>query len=834
MSELIAESDLRGGRINLRLTLSGGAARPELRILRRRRAYPASAEDGLLVLELDGLYQDATTPWTRVERTRWLITNSHAEGGLLQAEIASQVAGAATVRTAVTVFNSTAQAYERTLFTEVTRVARDEGGIEIFVAPGGGPELSAGRIALSTGQLEWLPAEGPSHLVPFELEELQLTSSRIAPEPPHPIMFETTLDGRRIRTLQIEETTNPDTGDTWRRISVADEEPATRGPDAPGSGLEPGATYYYKAFVGSGGAFTSGPLFEASATATGTYGLSQKLYDLLPAIHRYYDEPSPSLAGTGQLRRFLQPLGAALDHVRGLTENLSSRHDVFEADLARLPHLAQWIGWAPDLTLPGQLQRTDILFAPAIFESVGTAPNVKALVNRMTGWRCELKEFAHNVFLTNATESIRSWELWHTRNEGDGWRVSGNFDEFGRPLPTGPGVSPAAPLTQTGAFDGRPAAVQGTDGTHWLFWHSDRSGHRELWFQRLDGIDTEPRRVAEGAPDDAPGASHVEESPAALADGAAVQLFWSSNRDGAWGIWTRRLTGTSAGPATRILAHPSAEERSPAVVREPGGRIWLFWQSNRRGLTDIWVTSSEDGTTWQPPSRLTQGEADALAPSALLAPGGQLRVFWSAARGDRSRLVQAVQQGTAWEVSDVTVDAPGVRDESPAAVMWNGTAWLFFHSNRGGRSRIWSSTLTGGSWSAPAPVLARLSSDKEPAPLADASGALRLFFRSQRGGERFRSRTLDTRDTQALEQLRAREDRTHYTYDTRRSQDAWYARDAVGLYLSPGAPLPQSERQRLVERARAFAGAFRPATVRFIWFLEQNGTGTFVPSGTDG
>src|SRR5690606_21134958 len=196
-------------------------------------------------------------------------------------------------------------------------------------------------------------------------------------------------------------------------------------------------------------------------------------------------------------RRYLQIVGAAFDQVRSLGEGLRARHDVDTARADLLPSLSRWIGWEPDQTLDTESQRRDIRFAPDVYSTTGTLPNLQSLVNRVTGWECRLKEFVHNVFLTNAPERIHLWELWTRAYDGAAW-----LD--------------VTPITRTDGFDARPAAVMDGGGTPWLFWHSDRSGRREIWLQRLDGVDADPLRAAEGAPDDAPDEQFVDESPAAV------------------------------------------------------------------------------------------------------------------------------------------------------------------------------------------------------------------------------------------------------------------------------------------------------------------------------
>src|SRR5262249_31056469 len=118
-----------------------------------------------------------------------------------------------------------------------------------------------------------------------------------------------------IVTVRFTEVPNPDTGDLDRSIAITDQAPLARTLDGFDPGLEPGVAYYYAAFEDTGGGFAAGTTWTASALATGSHGFAEKLYALLPAVHRNYDDPASGQQGTWQLRRFLGTFGPALDQV---------------------------------------------------------------------------------------------------------------------------------------------------------------------------------------------------------------------------------------------------------------------------------------------------------------------------------------------------------------------------------------------------------------------------------------------------------------------------------------------------------------------------------------
>jgi len=735
------------------------------------------------VLNLADPFWAPDQTWACIERSFYLGRGMTVENRLRHAEVHlyfDDPDAAQPSLVAVAYCDPTADSMATIRIEEISRLERSQIAtppwtsvetVEIFATPGGGPEELAGRIVVSIGHEDGVTPSRFDWTVPGD--------------PLVSVSFDRTVT-QETRVI-LDEVFDLDSGDWKRRMTVED------------GGLDPETVYYYTIYApdpATPGVFLSKRAWRASAMATGRYGLDERLYQLLPALHKQYDEPSPDSQGRGQLRSYLQVFGLGLDQVRSLAEGLRGRHDVQEVRADLLPHLARWIGWELDRTADELAQRNDVLFAPEIYSTVGTVPNVRALVNRITGWNCQVKEFVHNVFLTNATETIHLWEIWERRHDGTAW--------------TDP-----APITRIEeGFEGRPAAVVDGSGVVWLFWHGDRSGRREIWLRRLDGVDPAPRRAMLDTPDDVPGLTYTDEYPAAVVAGTRVWLFWNSNREGSWDIWARPYDGLPGGAPVRLTEH-SAEDRHPAAVRDATGQIWVFWQSNRRGPTDIWARVY-DGSDWDPlPARVTTAQFRHEMPAAVVEEGtGHIWLFYVADFGTHRNIHCQVFDGSDWgEPEPVTEGFQ--RDEAPAAVFWGGQVWLFWHSNRDGPWQIWGRVHGGGTWDSPFPVTAHATADKEPVAVEDGSGELRVFWRSQRRGNLYKSRTIDVNDTEMLARLGTFEDRAHYTYDTGVENEDWYARGAVGLYLTPGTEDPD-----LVDRVRGFVEPFRPLPVRFVWLTE--------------
>jgi hypothetical protein len=806
-------ADLRPSRIRISwVDRAPGLTVPPFRLVRRRLGFPSTVTDGFSVVDTGDLFQAATTtpppPWGRIERLPCVASNSVSDGGLLQGilELYYAAAAANPSRAAVSVYDPTTATLQRMVFDEVSRVTTSSPASppftqvqswEIFETPGGGAEVSRGVMTFlelasndppDPDRLVWTPATGPVLQAEYDERRHEVTSSSDQGR-----RFESTLTGiAPSRRLVISSETIAEAGVIEWTLLVDDGD------------LEPGVVYYYRVF-GAGGV----PLAEpdrGSALATGSYGSHDLMYRLLPPVYQVQDLDATRNGGR-ELYKFLAAFGLGVDQFRGEVEGVADRHDIDSAGPDILPHLSRMIGWVPDLTASESLQRQDIRFAPELFAGVGTLRNAPALINRVTSWPTRVKEYVHNVLLTNAPESVPIWEIWQITRGAGGW-------------------SAPAPFSLTTSMDGAPVAVL-VGSTPWIVWHSDRSGRRELWYQR-PGTDAEPRRVMDGAPDDTPQATYSDEAPAAVPEAASLRLFWTSDRGGSQDIWTRVLTpGADPVPsnAERLTDHLK-EDRHPATVRD-GTDLWLFWDSNRRGPRDLWYRR-RTGLTWDAPTRIdkTNPAHDALHDSfpAALLHNADLWLFWCRDMGDRREIWHQVVSGGTFGVQ-LSLSSPlaqpalatGLRDESPWPIAVGSETWLLFHSNRLGPWQIWALVHDGTQWaSAPFRLSPEVTADKFPTGYL-AGSDLHVFWASQRRTPWYRSRTIDFNDATMLAQLGTLSDRAHYVYDTGREPGDWYARDTVGLVVEPD---DTADGPAGVQRAAAFLEPFRPATVRYVWPLD--------------
>lgn len=810
-ADLRATPHLRGPSVVVEWTWQDEGERPGLRLVRRKETYPETAEDGRAVLDLDDLVAAEGSPWARVTRVRCLLTNSGAEDGLLEAELVLWFgAGSEPERARISWYapqSGEVRSEEVDRIDGVVHFA--EGDVETLIlrVDDGGSPVEVGRVELavstSEGQLNWRPAQGRSREVVFHRCEVEhttveavlararrfsarwrtwvrddpaplaeaLSGAQPTPDDEHDLL--------RCRATLVD-ALDPDSGDWRRRLSVTDDAVTAH------------TVAYYRAFVPGPEGFRTERDWCAWAAGTPRYGFEDRLFAMLPGIHQRFDDPRRG--GSGQLRRFMSIFGLGTDHLRGHAEGLAARHHLLEANPEQLVHLSRSVGWEPDAAAPVRRQRSDVRFAPAVYDTVGTEANLRALIRRAVGWESRTKEFADNVALTNAPEPLHTWELWSAELDVEG-------------------LTELRAVTDATAFDGRPAVVVDADGEQWLFWESDRGGRRTIWLRGPDHADGPALDDAEELPADG-----VDEHPAAAVDAeGTVWLFWSSNRSGSRHIRRRRYPPESDGeggdrdgePVTTHLA-PDAY---PAVADDGAGGLWLFWQSARRGPTDIWCRHlPADGSTGEE-RRVTTAERRHELPAAVTDGDGRLWLFWVADHPGGRRLEVSTRDPGGWAPPE-TLHAGPWRDEAPCAVLVQGRPRLLWHSDRDGHWNLWTSHHDGASWPEPVRVTAHLEADKEPAAVSEAMG-LRVWWRSQRSGARRRSRTLDTTDSAALASMGTISDGVHYIYDTGQGPQDWYARDTVGVALEPSGEV--HDREAALQRIADYVERFQPLPVRLVW-----------------
>jgi len=326
---------------------------------------------------------------------------------------------------------------------------------------------------------------------------------------------------RGVKILRREVTYPELPGDLGSIFQIHDEPialtPAGANADFSDVGLKSETVYYYAIAAYDDTLPTPNhfPVF-ISCMPTGAYQTAGTMYRNLPALYQRFDllkppsapEVDPADKDKGQLLRLMELVGPQFDLLRSFAKAGCDFSDVNRIDGDLLPLLATWIGWDSGFNLPLVKQRNELNYAPHFYRTTGIPANLRATLNRVTPWPAQMKEFVHNVFLSNRPEQLHIWEI-------DQLGVAGHEPQM---------------VTLDMAYEGKPVAVQATDGRLWLFYHARRS------------VPT-PQ-----GPED------------------HFQTYYKVNDQGRW-LPSRRLTEGTA-------------DKYPTAVQRADGSFWLFWTAH--------------------------------------------------------------------------------------------------------------------------------------------------------------------------------------------------------------------------------------------------------------
>jgi len=612
------------------------------------------------------------------------------------------------------------------------------------------------------------------------------------------------------------------------------------------SDLRGETNYYYTLFPyqGTPPAYVFDYHNRCVAMATQAYGFGARMFELLPRIYHRYDTGLASdpaslpaeLAEAGQLRRFLEVPGHMLDLMYSHAGAALNLHNTDRMDGRLLPLLAQWIAWQIDFRLEIDAQRNEIRNAPHLYKTVGLIPTVEATVKRLTNWESRIKEFVHNIFLSNNPESLNLWNL-RLDDEGE-WQQQ------------------ESPLSLNFAFEGRPATVTDDSGSIWLFYHTRKKNHWDIWhktWREADGW-SPSSSLTEGAA--------IDKHPAAALQAGTLWLFWNSfdEQAGTWGIRYRHRSG-GMWSNVAIFGPTANQRKSPATAVDGSGGLWLFWLELDGGRWQM-KYNRHDGTDWQldPPALFPQDSGlDARVenePVVLTFTSGvteRLMVMWSqkepGALPNQTRWTVACRikdgmdplNSADWGAIQLKAkDTADINDSDPVALAGQeGNVEIFFSSDQSGSWSLWRTELDSAtlSWAAAEQISSSPYTERYPLPLA-AGGERLLLYRSNRhltySSDVYKAtKTLDMRYAGSVSAIATNiaknalhgkfTDFLAYTYDVgvggKMTDSNWYSRQTLGIYLTPDTEDPGLilRNQKLL---RGVLHQFLPIQVRYVFVIE--------------
>jgi hypothetical protein len=411
-----------------------------------------------------------------------------------------------------------------------------------------------------------------------------------------------------------------------------------------------------------------------------------------------------------------------------------------------------------------------------------------------------------------------------------------------------------------------PNAAVETVGDEWLISDDD---HGQTYRIRGDGGQLHVYRWTPSQP--LTNGPTMDRHPVTAVQGSTHWLFWDvyDGQTKSWRIDFRTRTGTDWSVAESFALPdvdppvPQPERKRPLTVADDAGGLWLLWLE-KVGTSWRLKYNRHDGTGWElDPAAdfpLTIGgddprvEGDPFVLFHPSAPTQPLWLFWgrqetTAEPGStRWSIVYRTKGGLDAAVSDwsdihtLPKADEDDHDREPAAIVDGaGNIELFWSSNRDGSWSVWRNTLdvAAAAWETAEAVTSSPYSQRDPLPLADDDGLLLIYranqsltYQSQVYGATetidFRyagSTTAHSRNAAKIGLRQEFGDFQTYTYDTgqagQRTNEDWYGRDTIGLYLAPDTMDADKINQGITRIDRILA-EFMPITDRAVFITQTD------------
>lgn len=282
------------------------------------------------------------------------------------------------------------------------------------------------------------------------------------------------------------------------------------------------------------------------------------------------------------------------------------------------------------------------------------------------------------------------------------------------------------------------------------------------------------------------------------------------------------------------------DDIEPVVCEGFDGNVWLFWSSRRTGVWKIWYNSFDiTNHKWGGDKLLTIGLGADREPAVVFDPAGDgtIWVFWSRKKSDGHWNIfyrRGREQGKNWTPPMELPAREGYDNKEPAAILLRmNNIELYFSSNCADGWNIWSNTFTPAPATNDVQITFGQFTQRAPAALKTDSQTVRLWFRSNESqvyasslypaaqtiDARYSgSTTVDARNPAKTKHRKKIQDVQHYTYDTGKTANNWYARDTVGIYLTP-----DTDDEALIMRSRDqienVLKSFLPIQVRTVFII---------------
>jgi len=281
-----------------------------------------------------------------------------------------------------------------------------------------------------------------------------------------------------------------------------------------------------------------------------------------------------------------------------------------------------------------------------------------------------------------------------------------------------------------------PAIAVDSSGNLHVVWEDLTPGNWEIYYrQSTDGGSTwtTPRRLSWNSGD--------SRYPAIAVDSSGnLHVVWEDLTPGNWEIYYRQSTdGGSTWTTPRRLSWNSGDSRYPAIAVDSSGSLHVVWYDYTPGNWEIYYKQSTDGgSTWTTPRRLTWNSGDSWNPAIAVDPSGHLHVVWEDPTPGNWEIYykQSKDGGSTWTTSQRLTWNSGSSSSPAIAVDSSGHLHVVWEDPTPGNSTIYyrQSADGGSTWTASQRLTWNFGSSFSPAIAVDSSDNLHVVWHEDTSG----------------------------------------------------------------------------------------------------
>jgi len=250
---------------------------------------------------------------------------------------------------------------------------------------------------------------------------------------------------------------------------------------------------------------------------------------------------------------------------------------------------------------------------------------------------------------------------------------------------------------------------------------------------------------------------HSQGASIALDSSGNLHLVWTDDTSGGGEIYYRKSTdGGTSWMVPRRLSWSSGYSGIPALAVEPSGIIHVAWQDDTIGNYEVYYRKSVDGgDTWTAGKRLTWNSGNSYMPALAVDSAGNVHILWSDETSGNCEIYyrKGMNGGATWSPSQRLTWTANWSGSLAVIADSSDNLHAVWYDYTPGNAEIYyrKSTDGGSTWAAAKRLTWNAGASYEPAISVDSTGNLHVVWADYQPGnwEIYHKKSTDGGDTWA-------------------------------------------------------------------------------------